>query len=944
MFNQKKMTKSVLFSTLVIFFFFISIPSILSTSRCDLISEYCARNNSGCPSSSNNVLRFGGNSTASFTDYDVISFGDLGINSGDVQRRAAIRDNFIANSSGVSIGDQISPTFGDPTLKYALVVGRNAVFINGEVFPIGANQENIFVGGTFTGAENLRGRVAGNCTTSGCLDADFTNSLSYYTQVSQVLQNLAANVDVAVDANSGVATLRCQSASATLYIASIRTSDFSKITSYSVSNCPTGALWVFNIFGTTNVVRIDGVTLQEKIIYNIIGSKSIFSQTFIYGTILAPTSSFNQTGGTIFGTIIAGNIPILIQSNRCNNGTTPSTSTSTATGTATGVTGVTGVATTGSVNTSTSTGATGVATTGRSNATTGVATTGRANATSTGATGVATTGRSNATSTSTGATGVVTTGKSATATGATATGATGIATTRGLTTFCPATGKATTGRATSTGGTATGVTATGTTTTAKATTGAGTGSVTTKSVTASTTGRATTDRATTGRATTGRATTGRATTGLVTGTATGTATGLTGATTSSCVCPVCPTSTGTVTGTATGTVTGSTTGNTPQRNTTTCTTPNCPFVDYDNECASEFTLGSATQSFKDYDVVVFGDFTANTGDVEGRLLTFGKVTLGNGFSIGVKVESSANDSVAYALIAGSLNFTSGAVYPDGSSGAKENIFVAGAFNVPSFLTDRVTGRCPNGTINCLDTIRDSARDCYTALQEELAGNSDNVQFALMFSTLFINCTSTASENIYRMTVPTSTFNQITSYNLNNCNADFKWIITISAGSNPNTNATSNNSTTGNSVLFRGGAFPATAVNVLYNILGSNRTIEVSTGVYGAILSPRNHLNQPGGVVNGKVIVGSAFVLQINKPVCTYTSNTGTCPTNSTSTSGSVTGTGSATSGSVTGSGSATSGSNLRRAAASDVNVNGATSVSLYSMWLVAAISLIFLGL
>lgn len=68
--------------------------------------------------------------------------------------------------------------------------------------------------------------------------------------------------------------------------------------------------------------------------------------------------------------------------------------------------------------------------------------------------------------------------------------------------------------------------------------------------------------------------------------------------------------------------------------------------------------------------------------------------------------------------------------------------------------------------------------------------------------------------------------------------------------------------------FHGDTIRLNPDRILWNILGENRTINIRTAVYGAILSPYNILNQETGVIRGKVIVADVVSsLQINKPEC-----------------------------------------------------------------------------
>jgi len=242
-------------------------------------------------------------------------------------------------------------------------------------------------------------------------------------------------------------------------------------------------------------------------------------------------------------------------------------------------------------------------------------------------------------------------------------------------------------------------------------------------------------------------------------------------------------------------------------------------------------------------VISFGGFVANTGDIEGRLAAFGAVTLGNGFSIGDKVNS-ALSSDAYSVIAGSLSWGSGSASP-----SDEKIFVAtNNVNVPSYLQSQIAGPCDN----CLESVFQSVFTCYSNLQSTLANLTDNMSFQIKNSGVTYTCNSTTNQR-NSITVTSDVFNLVTYSTLENCNLNGEFIINVEGNDD---------------VIFHGASFPANSDNVVYNILGSHRTIFVQTAVNGAILAPSNFLNQTGGVIRGKVVVGDVFFsLQINQPNC-----------------------------------------------------------------------------
>jgi choice-of-anchor A domain-containing protein len=264
-------------------------------------------------------------------------------------------------------------------------------------------------------------------------------------------------------------------------------------------------------------------------------------------------------------------------------------------------------------------------------------------------------------------------------------------------------------------------------------------------------------------------------------------------------------------------------------------------------------LSGGDYSFTDFDVIVFGDFNANTGDVERRLAVKGNFVAGAGWSVGYQIDNTET-FVPYSLVVGgNANWASGAVYPDGSSPStpEENIFVGGTFSGSSDLAARVSGTCSSA--GCLSSYFTAAQSCYGGFQNALASNADNVQHSLSGSTITVTCNS-ASAMAYYLTLTGSELSQTTGYTLNGCNANAQWTINV-----PGTD----------SVTFSGGSFPPGAPQVVYNVLGSGRTITVGAIQFdGSLLAPYNILSQTGGVIIGKVVVAkvSSFV-QMNKYVC-----------------------------------------------------------------------------
>jgi len=286
----------------------------------------------------------------------------------------------------------------------------------------------------------------------------------------------------------------------------------------------------------------------------------------------------------------------------------------------------------------------------------------------------------------------------------------------------------------------------------------------------------------------------------------------------------------------------------------------CP--SYEEDCLGlDFPLSQGVYSFRDFNVISFGSFVADTGDVEGRVAVRNSFTVGAGYSVGYMLSTANNqpdNSLPYSLIAGrDVTWLSGSLHPDGTGipfpGNREDIFVGRDFTGANDLAARATGSCGEGTDyveGCLDRYFDSAKQCYQGYQAALGSQPDNVNQNVEWSGLFLTCQD-PDASVYFVTLTPETMAQYTYTSVDNCNFQAYWIINI-AGSGP--------------VTINGDSFPAICGGVVYNVQGSGRTITVTeTSVCGHILAPENTIYQPGGVIVGKVVAGDiSFSLQINK--------------------------------------------------------------------------------
>jgi len=283
----------------------------------------------------------------------------------------------------------------------------------------------------------------------------------------------------------------------------------------------------------------------------------------------------------------------------------------------------------------------------------------------------------------------------------------------------------------------------------------------------------------------------------------------------------------------------------------------CP--SWETACAGlDLTLAGSTYSFRDFNVISFHDFTADTGDVEGRLAVQHDASFGLGYSVGYELNTAGNvpdRSLPYSVVVGNnLSWGSGALYPQGNGiphpGNQENMYVGGAFSsTEADLYDRRTGG-PCALPNCMDATFNAAAQCYQGFQATIASHADNVAHTIEFSGLSVTCNSN-TDAAYYITLTPAELAQFTYVTVGNCNFQGFWYINIAG--------------TGD-VEITGDSWPGIPGGNVYNIIGSGRTINVhDTKVFGSILAPSNTLNQASGVIVGKVVAGDiTFSSQINR--------------------------------------------------------------------------------
>jgi len=275
----------------------------------------------------------------------------------------------------------------------------------------------------------------------------------------------------------------------------------------------------------------------------------------------------------------------------------------------------------------------------------------------------------------------------------------------------------------------------------------------------------------------------------------------------------------------------------------------CPglFVEFDGQ----------EHSWLNYDMISFNNFISNFGDVEGRLAVKNLASIGWGYSVGYEIHGlSTDETLPYSLVVGgSLYFGSGAVYPDGSNsphtGLKENIFVGSSFTGPDDIATSVTGSCD--VKGCLDSAFDALQSCYGSYQQEMASHADNVASRVKSGGLHLSCDDPLATSYYA-TLDTAEMDSYSWIDVENCNANARWVFNI-----PGTE----------DVNFSGGSFPGNAGSVVYNVQGSGRNVRVGgSQIVGSVIAPYNKFWDIGGVIIGKVIAGDiATSHQTNRAQC-----------------------------------------------------------------------------
>jgi len=294
----------------------------LAVPECKNDLNQLCRFTGNCPQFNQANLNING-MTFGTNNFDVVSFGSTNIPSGGrIGGRVAVRNDFLAGDD-VIIGNQLRTDDDhddhdqqrDASLPYALVVGRNAQWTSGALFPNGGkrgNVENIFVGGQFNAPANLAVRRTGGPCAS-CLDPSFTGAQGFYTYLSSVITKIPTNVTPYFTGTT--LNLACNNSRDAFYFVNVDGAYISMASAINpLDNCNPNALWVINIGGVGDVSLRAPINCGPNIIINFLSGASairtLFLDANVNAFILAPGSNVFQRSGTLTGSIVAVDVTV----------------------------------------------------------------------------------------------------------------------------------------------------------------------------------------------------------------------------------------------------------------------------------------------------------------------------------------------------------------------------------------------------------------------------------------------------------------------------------------------------------------------------------------------------------------------------------------------------------------------------------------------------------
>lgn len=238
----------------------------------------------------------------------------------------------------------------------------------------------------------------------------------------------------------------------------------------------------------------------------------------------------------------------------------------------------------------------------------------------------------------------------------------------------------------------------------------------------------------------------------------------------------------------------------------------------------------------DFNVLVFGDFSAPSSDVEGRLYAGGDVSLSS-YSVGDKLTGPlvGGDSL---VVGGDLTFSSGAVYNGnvavgGSAAGADSSVRWGLINGGQTLTDNLGSNLP------VDFSVEENR--LSQISEVLAAQSDTGTSEYKWSQLFLSGNGSAGRQVF--SVDAADLGAASNIVVDNIADGVEVVVNVS----------------GETASMSGGMdqfFSNNRENILFNFFEAETLSLSNIGVQGSILAVDADITTGWGVVWGQVVAES----------------------------------------------------------------------------------------
>lgn len=245
------------------------------------------------------------------------------------------------------------------------------------------------------------------------------------------------------------------------------------------------------------------------------------------------------------------------------------------------------------------------------------------------------------------------------------------------------------------------------------------------------------------------------------------------------------------------------------------------------------TMPAQAGPLGDFNVMTFGNFSAPSSDVEGRLYAGGNVSLSS-YSVGDKLTGPlvGGDSL---VVGGDLTFTSGAVYNGnvavgGSAAGVDSSVRWGLINGGQTLTENLGANLP------VDFTAEEAR--LTQISQTLAAQSDTGTSEYKWSQLFLSGDGSAGKQVF--TVDAADLGAASNIVVQNIADGVEVVVNV----------------TGTTASMSGGMdqfFTDNRQNVLFNFFEAESLALSNIGVQGSILAVDADITTGWGVVWGQVV-------------------------------------------------------------------------------------------